>query len=94
MGLISDIEKQSGENPADIRAYIKLHFAVPLLRAENPVFCEKYDQVIKPLDYETKLKVVLMIPCTSLLSAAAMDTLIKQVIQHYEAEGYHLAVER
>ena len=52
----NDIAQQLGDRTAeDARAYSKLHFGVPILRAESEIYCEAYDRLIRPLPYETKL---------------------------------------
>lgn len=39
----------------ELRGLCKLELGVPILRAENSDFCEKYDRVIRPLPYPHKL---------------------------------------
>lgn len=52
----SDIACQLADRTAEnVRGYCKLHFGVPILRAENEAFCVKYDETFKPLPYETKI---------------------------------------
>ena len=52
----NDVAAQLGDRTAeDVRAYSKLHFGVPILRAESEAYCAKYDAYIRPLPYETKL---------------------------------------
>jgi hypothetical protein len=53
----NDIAQQLGDRTAeDARAFSKLHFGVPILRAESEAYAEKYDRLIRPLPYETKLE--------------------------------------
>jgi hypothetical protein len=94
-GLISDIVKaDKGDTEVSVRRYIKLHFGVPILRAGDPAFQKKYDSVIRPMDYETKLKVMDILDVTSLLSFEQFDRLLKEVINHYTEQGYALAREK
>ena len=52
----NDAANQLGDRTAeDVRAYSKLHFGVPILRAESEAYCAAYDALIRPLPYETKL---------------------------------------
>lgn len=43
------------------RGYCKLHFGVPILRNDDEVFCAEYDEVVRPLPYEHKIK-LMMVP--------------------------------
>lgn len=53
----NDVAQQLGDRTAeDARAFSKLHFGVPILRAESEAYAEKYDRLIRPLPYETKLE--------------------------------------
>ena len=75
------------------RAYCKLHFAVPMLRAESEEYREAYDRIIKPLDYEQKLALMatpLDYPATSLLTTRQMTQYLDQVYQHFFAQGVQL----
>ena len=50
------------------KCYCKLHHGVPILRAEDEEFREAYDAAIKGLSYEQKLKVMRILPVTSLMN--------------------------
>lgn len=68
---IAEKKDKIGWKAEDYRAYCKLHFGVPILRAENPEFRVKYDEIVKPLDYERKLAIMaepLNLPVTRLMS--------------------------
>lgn len=54
-----EASEQLGDRTAeDVRAYCKLHYGVPMLREENADFREKYDRIIRPMPYETKLELM------------------------------------
>lgn len=54
--------EQLGTDTAEgFRGYCKLHFGIPILRAENEHFAAEYDAVIRPLPYEQKLR-LMMVP--------------------------------
>ena len=53
---MNELEEQGDMRAEEYRGYCKLHFGIPILRAENEVFCEKYDRLIRPLDYEVKIE--------------------------------------
>lgn len=57
---LNEAAEQLGDRtPEELRAECKLRFGVPILRAENTEFAEKYDQHIKPLAYETKIAMMM-----------------------------------
>lgn len=59
---INEIAAQLTDHPAEYwRGYSKLHFGVPILRNENEQFLEVYDRLIRPLDYEKKIE-LMMVP--------------------------------
>jgi hypothetical protein len=51
-------DKMLSEQVGATRRYCKLHFGVPIMRAESEDFRRKYDKVVKPHDYETKLEIM------------------------------------
>lgn len=56
----NEIAEQLGDRtPEEVRGECKLRFGVPILRAENEDFCEKYDRIIRPFSYETKLELMM-----------------------------------
>jgi len=50
--------KYRGETIEQERAFCKLHYGVPILRAESETFRRSYDAILKPLDYQDKLQAV------------------------------------
>jgi len=50
--------KYRGETIEQERAFCKLHYGVPILRAESETFRRSYDAILKPLAYEDKLQAV------------------------------------
>ena len=56
------------DNALGWKCFCKLHYGVPILRAEDEQFRETYDAVIKPLTYERKLIAMRAWPVTSLMS--------------------------
>jgi thiamine kinase-like enzyme len=72
------------------RRYCKLHHGVPILRAEDADFREAYDAVIKPLDYETKLKAMDHWPVTSLMNKAQMSKFLEDIREDYRKRGVQL----
>ena len=54
----TEIAEQTGQTVEEARAYCKLHIGVPILRAENEIFRVEYDEVIRPMAYETKMRLM------------------------------------
>lgn len=55
------------------KCYCKLHFGVPILRAEDEQFREFYDRHIKSFSYEEKLKAMQYLPVTSLMTTIQLS---------------------
>lgn len=52
----NEVAEQLGDQaPEEVRGFCKLTMAVPILRAEDEIFCAAYDKSIRSLPYEAKL---------------------------------------
>ena len=93
---VSEIADQLGDRTVEeIRGDAKLRFGVPILRAENEAFCEKYDRLIKPLPYETKLELMMEpidFPVTRLMSTDQKTRYLDAMCQFYLEQGVALTV--
>lgn len=78
------------------KAYCKLHFGVPLMRAEDAEFRRFYDTAILHLTYEQKLEAMKYVPVTSLMTnpqfkkycdAMQADFASRGVLLEYPLEG-------
>ena len=90
---MQDLEAQGDQTAQEYRAYCKLHFGVPILRAETPAFREQYDQTVKPLQYETKLALMkepIDLPVTRLMTVNQERALLDEVWQHFTGLGFQL----
>lgn len=76
------------------RNYCKLHFAVPIARAELPEFREVYDRAIKPHQYEVKLKIMEFLPVTSLLDKKQFTRYLDAVQRHFSEIGVVLEASK
>lgn len=87
---------QLKDEPAeDKRAYCKLHFGVPILRAESDEFRVQYDAIIRPLPYEQKLalmKAPIDFPVTRLMSVEQNSRFLEEVRLHYMSQGVMLTI--
>jgi hypothetical protein len=70
-----------------VKRWCKLHFGVPILRAEDADFRAFYDTAIKPhLDYEQKLQAMDHVPVTSLMTKAQLSKYLATMQDHYRRE--------
>lgn len=89
----TDIATQLGDQThEDVRAECKLHFGVPILRAENEAFRLSYDRVIKALPYEEKLAAIKAfdLPVTRLMTVKQMTAFMDEMQRHWTAQGVRL----
>jgi len=79
-----------GGDTAHARAECKLTLGVFIMRRDNVEYREKYDKVIMPLDYDTKLSLMiepLEFPVTSCMGIKQCREFIDQVIKVYTEKG-------
>lgn len=75
------------DDAAGVKAFCKLHFGVPILRAEDEDFREFYDTAMKhALTYEQKLKAMRYVPVTSLMTQQQFDRYAHDVQDHYRGK--------
>jgi hypothetical protein len=89
----TDISRQKeDETHEEVRAYCKLHFGVPILRAENEAFRQSYDRTMRPLDYETKLEAMkeMDLPVTRLMTAKQMRAFMDEMQRYWGNRGFRL----
>ena len=65
-------DQRGDMTPEEVRCEWKLQFGVPILREDSAEFRELYDEAIKPLPYERKLKAMRFIPVTSEMKVRQM----------------------
>ena len=73
-----------------VKRYCKLHFGVPILRAEDEDFRAAYDRVIKPLPYADKQVAMDILPVTSIMTTIQLDTCMTDIQDHYAKQGVML----
>jgi len=87
---LNEAAAQFEENTEELRGYCKLRFGVPILRAEDEEFCAKYDAVIKPLPYETKLALMqepFDFPVSRLMNVDQCTRYLELVARHLTTRG-------
>lgn len=86
-------EQLADETAEEKRGYCKLHFGIPILRAESDQYREAYDKFIRPLDYEAKLAMMMVpldYPVTRLMTTAQKTQYLDAVWKHYGGLGVKL----
>lgn len=89
----TDVANQLGDQTHDdVRAYCKLHFGVPILRAENEAFRQSYDLTMRPLPYAVKLAAVkdMDLPVTRLMTTKQQTQFMDDVQRHWSGMGIRL----
>lgn len=89
----TDIARQLGDQThEDVRAECKLHFGVPILRAENEAFRQSYDSTMLGLPYEEKLAAVKAfdLPVTRLMTAKQMTAFMDEIQRTWTQRGFRL----
>lgn len=83
-GWFAQVARERREYDArGVKRFCKLHFGVPILRAEDEDFRAAYDRVIKPLAYEDKLVAMDILPVTSAMTTIQLDQCMTDIQDHY-----------
>ena len=93
---VNEVAEQMGDRtPEEVRGYCKLHFGVPIMRAESEKFCEVYDRLIRPLDYAAKLEFMMVpmdLPVTRIMSTKQKTAYLDAVYAHFSEQGVVLTL--
>ena len=88
---INEIAEQlADQSPEEVRGYCKLTIGVPILRAENDTFRERYDAVVRPLPYEQKLALMmepLDFPISRLMTTKQATAYLDGIHRHFSEKG-------
>ena len=89
-----DFAEQLPEQSAEEwRGYCKLHFGIPILRAASEEYAEVYDAVIRPLQYEQKLKAMMIpidMPVTSKMTTVQKKAYLGEIQKFAAGRGVEL----
>ena len=89
--IIGIISEQLGDRtPEEVRGECKLMFGVPILRAGNETFREKYDAVVRPLIYSQKLALMMEpfdMPVTRIMTVKQKTEYLDAIFRHYSELG-------
>lgn len=84
-------EQLGDQTAAEWQAYCKLHYGIPILREDDSEFRDAYDEIIKPLHYEQKLRAMeKFFPVTSLMTTKQLTRYLDEVYVHFTEQGVHL----
>lgn len=93
---MSEIAEQLGDRTAEeVRGFCKLHIGVPILRAEDEAFRERYDAVVKPLPYQMKLMVMmepLDLPVTRIMTSEQKHRYLDEIFRQFSEQGIVLTI--
>ena len=78
------------DDAAGWKSFCKLHYGVPILRAEDADFREFYDAAVKGLTYEQKLKAMAFVPVTSLMTKAQLSKYLEAMQAEFIGRGVRL----
>lgn len=88
---LNEIAEQLGDQtPEEVRGYCKLTIGVPILRAENEAFRERYDAIVRPLPYEQKLQLMmepLDFPISRIMNTKQATTYLDGIHRHFADKG-------
>jgi hypothetical protein len=91
---LNEISEQLGDqSPEEVRGYCKLTLGVPILRAENEAFRDRYDAIVKPLPYEQKLALMmepLDFPISRLMTTKQATSYLDGMHRHFSEKGIAL----
>lgn len=83
--------EQRGDMTADeVRCEWKLRHGVPILRAESERFRQFYDEAIKPLPYDRKLKAMQLVSVTSEMKVPQMIQYLDTIQRECAEQGIRL----
>lgn len=75
----------------DVTRLCKLHYGVPILRAQSEKFRESYDKKIKDnFNYEQKLLIMDLLDVTSLMTTEQATEYLNEIINHWTREGIYI----
>jgi hypothetical protein len=72
------------------KCFCKLHYGVPILRAEDEEFKAFYDTSLKALSYEKKLQAMKYLPVTSLMTKPQLSKYLESMQLNFLERGVAL----
>lgn len=90
-----ELEEQGDQTAEEYRGLCKAYFGVPILLAENEEFADKYNRIIRPLNYEQKLEIMqepIDFPVTRLMTTKQKTKYLDAVYKHFVQQGFYLTI--
>ncbi len=91
--LFEAAEQLQDQTAEEYRAYCKLHFGIPILRAESDKFMDVYDRLIRPHSYEEKLELMSIpfdFPVTRMMTVKQKTEYLNKMYQFFRNQGVEL----
>ena len=83
-GWYKKVSLEEGEyTPEEIKRLCKLHFGVPILRADDEAFNAWCVNVIDLLPYESRVEAMEHLPVTSIMTTKQMSLYMEHMQKHY-----------
>jgi len=87
----TEAAEQYGDRTAsEVQQEWKLHHGVPILREDDPAFRATYDNMIRPLPYEGKVRLMAYLPVTSEMKVRQMVRYLDTIQRECSAQGVRL----
>lgn len=81
-----ELEEQGDHTAEEYRGFCKLWFGVRLMKYQSEKWAEAYDRIVKPLDYEQKLALMMepiSYPLTSLMTSKTFTRYLDDVFHFW-----------
>lgn len=90
-----EAQSQGDQTSEEYRGYCKLHFGVPIVRAEDDNFCEVYDRLIRPRAYQEKLELMMVpmdLPVTRIMTRDQKTRYLDAMYQYFTGLGFKMTL--
>jgi hypothetical protein len=85
--IYGEVGQFMGLSVEEAHRYCKLHYGVPILRRDSDEFRRVYDACLKKLLYEQKLKAVMMISVSSIMTTKQAKEYIEDIVRDFSEKG-------
>jgi hypothetical protein len=89
----NDLAEQGDMTAEEYRGYNKAYFGIPILLRDDEEFAERYERVVRPLDYETKLQLMQApfdFPVTRLMYVHQEKEMLDAIWVYWTGKGFWL----
>lgn len=78
------ISREEGQHtPEEVKCLCKYHIGLPILRGDDSEFDAICREVIDPLPYPSRIKAMIHMPVTSLMTTLQYNEYLEQMQRHY-----------